>query len=174
MFTCVAIRCIPIGTTRLRLGGVMSNLFFSRPQQSGRHATHGWLVKFLEHRIADRRVVRLIQKWLNAGVLEDGTRTWSETGTPQRVQCIAPAGECLSALCVRPLGPAVAADAGSRRGHRRALCGRLCATTPVTPTPNALGSSRRFARHSSISSSSRVGARTRGHTRRPVAVAARK
>jgi len=44
---------------------------------------HGWLVKFVEHRIADRRVVRLIQKWLNAGVLEDGTRTWSATGTPQ-------------------------------------------------------------------------------------------
>ena len=40
-------------------------------------------MKFLEHRIADRRVVRLIQKWLNAGVLEDGTRAWSETGTPQ-------------------------------------------------------------------------------------------
>ncbi len=34
---------------------------------------HGWLVKFVEHRIGDRRVVRLIQKWLNAGVLEDGT-----------------------------------------------------------------------------------------------------
>ena len=44
---------------------------------------HGWLVKFVEHRIADRRVVRLIQKWLNAGVLEDGTRTRSEKGTPQ-------------------------------------------------------------------------------------------
>src|SRR6266705_1031538 len=44
---------------------------------------HEWLVKFVEHRIADRRVVRLIQKWLNAGVLEDGARTWSETGTPQ-------------------------------------------------------------------------------------------
>jgi group II intron reverse transcriptase/maturase len=43
----------------------------------------GWLEKFIEHRIADRRVVRLIQKWLNAGVLEDGTRTWSDTGTPQ-------------------------------------------------------------------------------------------
>jgi RNA-directed DNA polymerase len=43
----------------------------------------GWLVKFLEHRIADQRVVRLIQKWLTAGVLEDGTWTWSETGTPQ-------------------------------------------------------------------------------------------
>jgi len=44
---------------------------------------HGWLVKFLEHRIADRRVVRLIQKWLNAGVLEDGKRTRVEDGTPQ-------------------------------------------------------------------------------------------
>ena len=36
---------------------------------------HGWLVKFLEHRIADQRVVRLIQKWLNAGVLEEGKWT---------------------------------------------------------------------------------------------------
>lgn len=44
---------------------------------------HGWLVKFLEHRIADRRVVRLIQKWLKAGVLEDGRRTQSEVGTVQ-------------------------------------------------------------------------------------------
>ena len=44
---------------------------------------HGCLVKFVEHRVADKRVVRLIQKWLNAGVLEDGTRTRSETGAPQ-------------------------------------------------------------------------------------------
>ena len=44
---------------------------------------HGWLVKFVEHRIADKRIVRLVQKWLNAGVLEDGK--WSATtgGTPQ-------------------------------------------------------------------------------------------
>ena len=40
-----------------------------------------WLVKFIEHRIGDRRVVRLIQKWLNAGVLEDGKRTFSDKGT---------------------------------------------------------------------------------------------
>jgi len=45
--------------------------------------SHEWLVKFLEHRIADRRVVRLIQKWLNAGVLEDGKRIRVEEGTPQ-------------------------------------------------------------------------------------------
>jgi group II intron reverse transcriptase/maturase len=44
---------------------------------------HEWLVKFLEHRIADRRVIRLIQKWLNAGVLEDGKRIASEMGTVQ-------------------------------------------------------------------------------------------
>jgi group II intron reverse transcriptase/maturase len=44
---------------------------------------HGWLVKFIEHRVADQRIVRLIQKWLNAGVLEDGKRTRSEVGTVQ-------------------------------------------------------------------------------------------
>jgi RNA-directed DNA polymerase len=45
--------------------------------------SHEWMVKFVEHRIADRRVVRLIQKWLNAGVLEDGKRMRVEAGTPQ-------------------------------------------------------------------------------------------
>jgi RNA-directed DNA polymerase len=45
--------------------------------------SHEWLVRFIEHRIADRRVVRLIQKWLNAGVLEDGKRIRMEEGTPQ-------------------------------------------------------------------------------------------
>jgi group II intron reverse transcriptase/maturase len=44
---------------------------------------HGWLVKFIEHRIADQRVVRLIQKWLNAGVLENGKRIQMQEGTPQ-------------------------------------------------------------------------------------------
>jgi len=42
-----------------------------------------WLMKFVEHRIADQRVGRLIRKWLNAGVLEDGVRTCSDTGTVQ-------------------------------------------------------------------------------------------
>lgn len=42
-----------------------------------------WLVRFVEHRVADRRVVRLIQKWLRAGVLEDGKRVVSEVGTVQ-------------------------------------------------------------------------------------------
>ncbi|EQD56450.1 RNA-directed DNA polymerase (Reverse transcriptase), partial [mine drainage metagenome] len=50
--------------------------FFSKLDQA-------WLMKFLEHRIADKRVLRLIRKWLAAGVIEDGN--WKETpeGTPQ-------------------------------------------------------------------------------------------
>jgi len=44
---------------------------------------HQWLMKFLEHRIADRRVLRLIQKWLAAGVIEEGTWTAFEEGVPQ-------------------------------------------------------------------------------------------
>jgi group II intron reverse transcriptase/maturase len=50
--------------------------FFSKLDQA-------WLMKFLEHRIADKRVLRLVRKWLKAGVIEDGS--WSETpeGTPQ-------------------------------------------------------------------------------------------
>ena len=44
---------------------------------------HQWLVKFVEHRVADRRVVWLIQKWLKAGVLEEGKRIETEMGTVQ-------------------------------------------------------------------------------------------
>ena len=42
-----------------------------------------WLVRFLEHRIADKRVIRLIIKWLNAGVMEDGEWRDDLRGTPQ-------------------------------------------------------------------------------------------
>jgi RNA-directed DNA polymerase len=44
---------------------------------------HQWLMKFLEHRIADKRVRRLIQKWLAAGVIEDGSWTAGAEGVPQ-------------------------------------------------------------------------------------------
>ena len=45
--------------------------------------SHEWMVKFLQHRIGDRRILRLIQKWLRAGVLEDGAWSETEKGTPQ-------------------------------------------------------------------------------------------
>jgi len=44
---------------------------------------HGWLLKFVAHRIGDKRILRLIQKWLAAGVLEDGKWSSTEEGTPQ-------------------------------------------------------------------------------------------
>jgi group II intron reverse transcriptase/maturase len=44
---------------------------------------HEWMLKFLEHRIADKRILRLIRKWLKAGVIEDGRRVASERGCPQ-------------------------------------------------------------------------------------------
>src|ERR687892_388230 len=45
--------------------------------------SHEWLVKFIEHRIADRRILRLIQKWLRAGISEEGKWSKTEVGTPQ-------------------------------------------------------------------------------------------
>ena len=45
--------------------------------------SQAWLIRFLKHRINDPRMIRLIQKWLKAGVLEDGVVTVSETGTGQ-------------------------------------------------------------------------------------------
>jgi RNA-directed DNA polymerase len=42
-----------------------------------------WLVKFVEHRVADPRILRLIQKWLNAGVMEEGEWSEAKAGTPQ-------------------------------------------------------------------------------------------
>lgn len=74
-----ALDALYLGLTRRRVNWVLDldiRSYFDR-------ISHEWLVKFVEHRIADRRVVRLIQKWLNAGVLEDGKHLRVEEGTPQ-------------------------------------------------------------------------------------------
>jgi group II intron reverse transcriptase/maturase len=44
---------------------------------------HDWMIQFVEHRIGDKRIVRLIQKWLKAGVMDDGKWFETEEGTPQ-------------------------------------------------------------------------------------------
>ena len=74
-----ALDALAVGITRKKVNYVLDadlRDFFSRLDQ-------GWLERFLEHRIADKRVLRLIGKWLRAGVIEDGE--WSETleGTAQ-------------------------------------------------------------------------------------------
>jgi RNA-directed DNA polymerase len=48
---------------------------------------HGWLVKFIEHRIADRRLLRLVQKWLAAGVMEDGRGRRARRGRRKGPAC---------------------------------------------------------------------------------------
>ena len=45
--------------------------------------SHEWLIRFVEHRVGDGRILRLIRKWLKAGVMEDGNLVSTEAGTPQ-------------------------------------------------------------------------------------------
>jgi RNA-directed DNA polymerase len=45
--------------------------------------SHSWILRFLEHRIADKRMLRLIAKWLKVGITEDGRVTRSSRGAPQ-------------------------------------------------------------------------------------------
>ena len=74
-----ALDALAVGITERKVNWILDadvSDFFSK-------IDHSWLERFLEHRIADKRVLRLIQKWMAAGVIEDGN--WSETveGSPQ-------------------------------------------------------------------------------------------
>ncbi len=74
-----ALDALAVGITEKKVNWILDadvSDFFTKLDQA-------WLMKFLEHRIADKRVLRLIRKWLAAGVIEDGN--WSETpeGSPQ-------------------------------------------------------------------------------------------
>jgi len=74
-----ALDALYVGITRKKVSWVLDldiRAFFDQIE-------HSWMIKFVEHRIGDRRIVRLIQKWLKAGVMEQGR--WDETkeGTPQ-------------------------------------------------------------------------------------------
>jgi RNA-directed DNA polymerase len=74
-----ALDALIVGITRTKVNYILDadiRSFFDEVSQQ-------WLVRFLEHRIADPRIIRLIQKWLKAGVLEDGVVTVSEKGTGQ-------------------------------------------------------------------------------------------
>ena len=83
-----------------------------------------WLVRFLEHRVSDPRAIRLIRKWLKAGILEDGVVTVSERGTGQGSVGITAPCQHLPALRLRPLGRPLATARGTGRHDHRALCRR--------------------------------------------------
>jgi len=74
-----ALDALNVGITRKRVNWI----FDADIQGYFDHVKHGWLSKFLEHRIGDRRVLRLIQKWIKAGYLEEGEWLATEEGTPQ-------------------------------------------------------------------------------------------
>jgi len=74
-----ALDALAVGLHRRKVGWVLDadiRAFFDT-------ISHDWLMRFLEHRIGDQRVLRLIGKWLKAGVLEDDTWTEGTVGTPQ-------------------------------------------------------------------------------------------
>ena len=80
-----------------------------------------WLIRFVEHRIGDRRIIRLIQKWLKAGVLEDGRLIETTEGTPQG-SVASPLLANVPSLRLRSLGRAVAHAPRKGRYDRRAVC----------------------------------------------------
>jgi group II intron reverse transcriptase/maturase len=74
-----ALDALYVGITRKKVSWVLDldiRAFFDKIE-------HSWMIKFVEHRIGDRRIVRLIQKWLKAGVMEQGRWFETEEGTPQ-------------------------------------------------------------------------------------------
>ena len=74
-----ALDALWVGIVRQRVNWILDldiRSFFDKLQ-------HEWLVRFVEHRMGDKRVVRLIQKWLQAGVMEQGQWTETKEGSPQ-------------------------------------------------------------------------------------------
>ena len=84
--------------------------------------SHEWLIRFVEHRIGDQRVIRLIRKWLKAGVMERRAGHGHGGGNAARRSNLTAAGQHLPALCLRSLGRALATARGHRRHDHRALC----------------------------------------------------
>src|SRR5437870_2079701 len=68
---------------RVLRGGTSTSDTVARPVPTHHNLDKSQLVRFVEHRVADPRILRLIQKWLNAGVMEDGIWSNTKTGSPQ-------------------------------------------------------------------------------------------
>lgn len=74
-----ALDALNVGLVRRKVSWVLDadiRSFFDR-------MSHEWIMRFVQHRVADKRILRLIQKWLKAGVLEEGQWKETEAGTPQ-------------------------------------------------------------------------------------------
>src|SRR4029450_7224490 len=74
-----ALNALAVGIPRMKVNWILDadiRSFFDSVSQE-------WLVRFLEHRVGDERVIRLVRKWVKAGVLDEGQWSVSEEGTPQ-------------------------------------------------------------------------------------------
>src|SRR5262249_32128416 len=91
--------------------------------------SHEWLMKFVEHRIADKRMLRLLKKWLRAGVSEDGEWSSTKVGTPQGRSFHRFLPTCFYTTCWTS-GFMTGEAPGQGGGHHRALRRRLCDRVP--------------------------------------------
>jgi len=80
--------------------------------------SHESLIRFVEHRIGDRRIIRLIQKWLKAGVMEEGRKVETGEGTPQGA-VITPLTQKVTLAGWGAVGPTRSRWAATGRGRRR-------------------------------------------------------
>ncbi|MGW8254681.1 reverse transcriptase domain-containing protein [Klebsiella pneumoniae] len=99
-----ALDALATGLVRTNVNWVLDadiSQFFDR-------VSHEWLIRFTEHRIGDRRVIRLIRKWLTAGTSEEGQWRATEEGTPQRCGHLTAAGKHIPPLRLRSVGASVA------------------------------------------------------------------
>ena len=111
-----ALDALAVGITSTKVNWILDadiRSFFDMVSQD-------WLIRFLELRIGDRRIIRLVQKWLRAGVLEDGAVTVSERGTGQgsviSPPAFAGAGCCLpTSTCTMSSTSGPTAGDGGRR-----------------------------------------------------------
>jgi RNA-directed DNA polymerase len=97
-----------------------------------------WLIRFVEHRIGDRRIIRLIRKWLKAGVMENGVVSVSDRGDRAGRGDLAAPGQYLPALRARSVGQPLATARGHGRYDHRALRRRLYRRLPARERRPAL------------------------------------
>ena len=95
-----ALDALVVGITTKKVNFILDadiRLYFESVNQA-------WLIRFLQHRINDPRIIRLIQKWLKAGILEDGVVTISDTGTGQGSVASPLLSMSICIMCLRSLG----------------------------------------------------------------------
>ena len=94
--------------------------------------SHEWVLRFVEHRVGDPRMISLIRRWLKAAILEDGEVYPNEEGTPQGGSISVMLSQRVPALCPRPLVRARGQTPVAGRGPHDQIHRRLCDVFPIS------------------------------------------